>query len=151
MTSTACPSGHIVMQRTAYDVVTTSTLQREHENFITSFIDASNVYGSTNERATLLKETDGSGKLKTSSSFPDSHELLPLQGDLMVDNANANTGITEAELFFAGDVRANEQIGLTVFHTLFVREHNRLCDEIRATLGITNGELLYGTYDTYCR
>ncbi len=33
-------------------------------------------------------------------------------------------------LFQAGDVRANENLILSSYHTLFVREHNRLCDEI---------------------
>ena len=32
--------------------------------------------------------------------------------------------------FVAGDVRANENPLLSSFHTLFVREHNRLCDTL---------------------
>ena len=36
------------------------------------------------------------------------------------------------KLFVAGDPRANENPNLAVMHTLFVREHNRLCDELKA-------------------
>src|SRR5262249_14020554 len=40
--------------------------------------------------------------------------------------------VPDDQLFMAGDVRANENIELTSLQTLFVREHNRLADEIAA-------------------
>ncbi len=88
---------------------------RQQVNQITAFIDASNVYGSHDERADNLR-TFADGKLKTS----DDGRLLPVEGGT----------------FYAGDIRANEQVGLTSMHTLFVREHNRLADALGALKGI---------------
>jgi hypothetical protein len=95
---------------------------RQQMNKITHFIDASNVYGSDDVRAAALRTNDGTGRLLVSA------------GDLLPFNTAGlpNGGGTGPELFLAGDVRANEQVGLTALHTLFVREHNRLAQEIAA-------------------
>ena len=46
--------------------------------------------------------------------------------------ANDNPVGRDADsLLAAGDSRANVQPGLIALHTLFVREHNRLCDEYK--------------------
>ncbi|MEM7284351.1 MAG: peroxidase family protein [Pseudomonadota bacterium] len=106
---------------------------RQQINEITGWIDASNVYGSTSDRAIALRTNDGSGELLTSPG-----NLLPFnQAGL------PNAGGTNPNLFVAGDVRANEQIGLTAMHTLFVREHNRLARSIRQRNRNLGGEEIY--------
>ncbi len=35
------------------------------------------------------------------------------------------------KFYVGGDIRINEQPGLTCYHTLWVREHNRKCDELK--------------------
>lgn len=91
---------------------------REQENEISSWIDGSMIYGSDSERNAALREA-GTPFLKVSAG-----NLLPFNSDSL---SNANGFITDpTALFLAGDVRANEQLGLTVMHTLFMREHNRI-------------------------
>ena len=96
---------------------------RDQVNKITAFIDASNVYGSDARRTSALRTNDGTGRLRTSGSG----RLLPYNADRL---ANDDGGSARRGLFFAGDVRANEHVGLTALHTLFVREHNRLAAAI---------------------
>jgi len=102
------------------------TGRREQANTITAFIDGSNIYGSDDLRAERLRRFVG-GLLRVTAGGPDG-DLLP-QNVFGEENANPLHG-DPTSLYLAGDVRANEHVGLTAIHTLFVREHNRLAREI---------------------
>jgi len=121
---------------------------RQQLNEITSFIDASNVYGSTEDRALALRTLAGDGKLKVVNSSTHPGVIPAGIGDFPPFNeglvANDNGPRPDPEnLLAAGDVRANEQVGLTAMHTLFVREHNRLCDELAIENPAWTGEQIY--------
>ena len=119
---------------------------RQQRNLITSYIDASNVYGSDEERAEWLRSFVD-GKLKTSVG-----DMLPyntLTGEYNSDidpgaPSMAGDGGGTLKTYVAGDVRAAEQPGLTSLHTLFVREHNRICDRLIAD-GMKGDEEIYQT------
>ena len=115
---------------------------REQPNQISSYIDATNVYGYTTDRAYALRTLDGTGKLKT--TLADNGEVLLPYNTLGLHNAMPN-GSNPEDFFLAGDIRSNENIFLTSLHTLFAREHNRLCDHIISQNPIWNGkdELIY--------
>jgi len=105
---------------------TGSNNPRQQINQISAYIDATNVYGSSVERANALRAFDGTGRLKTSAA--DVGEMLPYNVSGIENDALPN--MQTSELYVAGDVRANENAVLTCMHTLFVREHNRLCLDI---------------------
>jgi hypothetical protein len=124
----------IPFNRSIYDGETGDSVDnpRQQINEITAWVDASNVYGSDEERARALRTLDGTGRLRTSAG-----NLLPFNTEGL-----PNAGGPSASLFLAGDVRANEQTGLTAMHTLFVREHNRLVARIAARQpGLTGDEI----------
>lgn len=130
-----CMGGvEIPMRRSFYDVNsgTSPANPRMHINELTAYIDGSGVYGIDIDRVNWLRTFEG-GKMKTSAG-----NLLPFntvdgEYDSAVD-PNAPFMLLEgpvlSKYYIGGDVRVNEQPGLTCFHTLLVREHNRLCDEI---------------------
>ncbi|MEM7200608.1 MAG: peroxidase family protein [Planctomycetota bacterium] len=113
-------TGSISLDRSFYEIVLGV---RQQVNELSAFIDASNVYGSDAERAVALRVLDGSGRLATSAG-----NLLPFN-----EAGLANAPSPDPQFFLAGDLRANEQVGLTAMHTLFVREHNYWADRIRET------------------
>lgn len=100
---------------------------RDQINQITSFIDASQVYGSTEEEQAALR-LGRRGKLK----YTDLHIRKPLLPALDPNTAHEECRISTRNLhcFAAGDFRCNEQPGLTAMHTLFLREHNRIAIEL---------------------
>lgn len=125
----------IPFNRTIYDPESGTQVgnPRLQINEISAWIDASNVYGSDSVRAFALRTLDGTGKLKTSAGnmLPFNLEQLP------------NAGGSGSNLHLAGDVRANEQVGLTAMHTLFVREHNRLATQIALEDPLLTGDKIY--------
>ncbi|MBL0928002.1 MAG: peroxidase [Phycisphaerales bacterium] len=109
----------IFLDRSAFDPATGTTGPRQQINAVTSFIDGSQIYGSDGVRAAWLRAGVG-GRLK-SRATPQG-EMLPLNdGTMSNDNP---VGAPAGSLVVAGDVRANEQPGLTALHTVFLREHN---------------------------
>jgi peroxidase len=104
---------------------------RQQVNHITAYIDASRVYGSDPERARALRALDGTGRLQTRA------------GDLLPFNVEGwpNAPDPSAAFFLAGDVRANEHVGLTAMHTLFVREHNHWASQFRHHSALSGDEV----------
>ncbi len=133
----------IPFRRAIYNATTGTSADnpRQHPNLVSSFIDASMVYGSDDERASALR-TFSDGKLKVSGG-----DLLPLndaatfpEGLLQNDNEGREDPTT---LFASGDTRTNENIALIALHTVLVREHNRLADDLKAATPSLTDEEIY--------
>jgi peroxidase len=112
-----------------------NVVPRAQINTATSWIDGSVIYSTNSARLNFLRTFEG-GKLKTSEG-----NLLPLD---TTDFPNATTPrLPKSNLFLAGDSRANIQIGLTALQTLWVREHNRLADELADAHPTWNDEQIF--------
>jgi peroxidase len=96
---------------------------REQLNLLTSFLDLSATYGSSQSRASELRTFQG-GQMKTSDGINLKRFLPTAQ-----DGACRQTDQT-VRCFAGGDGRINENMALTSVHLLFVREHNRLASEL---------------------
>ncbi|XP_046572568.1 myeloperoxidase-like isoform X2 [Haliotis rubra] len=99
----------------------------EQLNQITAYIDASQVYGSSQEEQNTLR-TFVDGLLNVSSVVSTPRELLP------EDTANpdsCNQQVPSDFCFLAGDHRVNENPILQSMHTIFMREHNRIARRLK--------------------
>ncbi|CAI8057022.1 Peroxidasin, partial [Geodia barretti] len=106
-------------------LVGSAAFYREQLNGITSFIDGSQIYGSSEEHAERLRDPARQGWLLEGVATSSGKPFLPFDTFSLIE---CSTGIHSgrSQCFLAGDVRANEQVGLTAMHTLFFREHNRV-------------------------
>ncbi|XP_038669915.1 eosinophil peroxidase-like [Scyliorhinus canicula] len=122
---------------------------RQQINALTSFIDVNEVYGSTDCLANKLRNlTNDLGQLAVNHEFSDNgREYLPfntISSNLCGRMGEACvTGQNSTPCFIAGDVRVNEQLGILGFHTIFLREHNRVARELKRLNPHWSGDTIY--------
>lgn len=118
------------------------SIHREQINVITSYLDGSMIYGSTEHIASKLREPGESGKLLEGNPTESGSKFLPFDNESLIE---CSTGIhaNRSKCFLGGDVRTNEQVGLTSMHTLFYREHNRVVALLTNLNPHWDGEKLY--------
>ncbi|XP_078592324.1 eosinophil peroxidase-like [Branchiostoma floridae x Branchiostoma japonicum] len=123
-----------------------TAIAREQINQVTSFIDASNVYGSTLDVAQSLRDfstDDGLLRVQEGADISSGMDLLPFQ-DEEVSSCNQDpNGGDIVPCFLAGDTRNNEVNTLIASHTTWVREHNRLARELKSINPHWDGEQIY--------
>ncbi|XP_050401580.1 peroxidase mlt-7 [Patella vulgata] len=105
---------------------------REQFNAITSYVDASNVYGSS------MSELD-SLRSKSNGMLLNNDNRLPRNP---VDNCILNQS-NDAYCFKAGDARVNVWPGLSTIHTIFMRLHNLIATELKQLNSSRSDEELF--------
>lgn len=108
---------------------------REQINQNTAFLDASQIYGENN--CICQKLRGFSGRLNSTVHPTKGKELLPQSP------SHPECKAASGYCFIAGDGRASEQPGLTVIHTLFMREHNRIVEGLRGVNPHWTGQNLF--------
>ncbi len=95
-------------------------------NDLTHWLDLSAVYGSDKELAKSLRTMKG-GRLKVFSEETEStsDDLMPADTEKVMRG-----GFFEGVGFLAGDERVSEQDALAAQHTLWLRNHNRIAQDL---------------------
>jgi len=159
--------GSIAFARTLAAPGTGVSTPRQQINTLSSYIDASNVYGVDPKRLEWLRvgpvdgdlSNNGARLMLTANGFlprvgargdPSTAPAMDLMGPLVG---------TPDRAVVAGDVRANENIALTSLHTLFAREHNRIVASLPSSLSaeerfqiarrVVGAEIEYITYTQF--
>ncbi|XP_067656798.1 peroxidase-like [Haliotis asinina] len=125
-----------VRSQAASGTGTNSSNPRQQYNELSAFIDGSHIYGiSTTETDDLRNKTSGAGLMKVSDG-----NLLPKGDD---SDCFLNTSDSNSFCFKAGDSRVNVVPGLSLLHTLFLREHNRVAGVLKTIQPLWNDETLF--------
>ncbi|XP_026969682.1 peroxidasin homolog isoform X4 [Sagmatias obliquidens] len=120
-----------------------SVYPREQINQLTSYIDASNVYGSSEHEARAIRDLASQrGLLRQGIVQRSGKPLLPFAAGPPTE-CMRDENESPIPCFLAGDHRANEQLGLTSMHTLWFREHNRVAAELLALNPHWDGDTVY--------
>ncbi|XP_057598535.1 peroxidasin homolog isoform X2 [Hippopotamus amphibius kiboko] len=120
-----------------------AVLPREQINQLTSYIDASNVYGSSEREALAVRDLASQrGLLRQGIVQRSGKPLLPFAAGPPTE-CMRDENESPVPCFLAGDHRANEQLGLTSMHTLWFREHNRVAAELLALNPHWDGDTIY--------
>ncbi|XP_065322953.1 peroxidasin homolog [Gordionus sp. m RMFG-2023] len=115
---------------------------RNQNNEVTSYIDASPIYGSTQEVGNRLRSFSmGELKIQQNPTNPRLKPLMPIANISNSMQCEIRSG--PFKCFAAGDTRANENSLLIVIHTLFVREHNRIAQGLQIINPQWDDERLY--------
>ena len=137
------PGSYMPMWRSVYDLETgtNESNPREQLTTITPWIDGALVYGTdTQSRADWLRTFEG-GRLK--SEITQFGEMLPTKDPHNDSQPGMSFEGFGSGNLVAGDPRANEHVSLLAIHTLFVREHNRIADELKVIHPEWNDEEIY--------
>jgi hypothetical protein len=122
------PADPMEVRRTSADRTRTwkSGLPPTYINTVTHWWDGSQIYGSTEEQNRMLRTGEG-GRMEMSDG------LLPNERDPELDGVDL-TGFND-----------NYWIGLSLLHTLFVKEHNAIADYLRGHYPTWDDERLFLT------
>ena len=107
----------------------------EQRNAATHWLDGTQIYGHTQTERDDVRDKREPAFMAASAGGPRNRALLPtcaLAGlnerePESCDIQNCGTGCA----FVGGDLRVNEMAALTVQHTAWVREHNRVAEELQ--------------------
>ncbi|XP_061599190.1 peroxidasin homolog isoform X3 [Cololabis saira] len=120
-----------------------SVYPREQINQLTSYIDASNVYGNSRHESNEIRDlASHRGLLRQGIIQRTGKPLLPFATGPPTE-CMRDENESPIPCFLAGDHRANEQLGLTAMHTVWFREHNRIATELLRLNPHWDGDTIY--------